>query len=348
LLDAPSTAIFGTAVNDFSLPPSPRLAALGDVAVAALGRYGLSELPAPVLINLSENATYRVDGDNGRPRHALRIHRDGYHSRAAILSELRWLTALRRDGVVTTPVPIAGLDGDLVQEVPHPRLSASRRVVLFAWEEGREPSPAEDLAAQFEVLGETSARMHRHARSWVRPPGFTRHVWDFDTSLGEHPHWGSWRDGIGVDATILPLFARAVATIRKRLARFDTGPERFGLIHADMRLANLLVDGGEVKVLDFDDSGFSWNLYDAATAVSFFEHEPQVPALMDAWMRGYRRVADLPAEDEAEIPTFVMLRRLLLVAWIGSHAETALARSMGPAYTEGTADLCERYLAAFG
>jgi hypothetical protein len=43
-----------------------------------------------------------------------------------------------------------------------------------------------------------------------------------------------------------------------------------------------------------------------------------------------------------------MLRRLLLVAWIGSHAETDLARSMGLPYTEGTMGLCEDYLRKFG
>ena len=41
-------------------------------------------------------------------------------------------------------------------------------------------------------------------------------------------------------------------------------------------------------------------------------------------------------------------RRLLLVAWIASHAETELAQSMGIAYTEGTAALCEGYLGHFG
>ena len=114
-----------------------------------------------------------------------------------------------------------------------------------------------------------------------------------------------------------------------------------------MRLANLLVDGETVKVLDFDDSGFSWRLYDAATAVSFFEHEPHVPDLMAAWVEGYRRVLDLPAIDEAEIPTFVMLRRMILVAWIGSHSETDLAQSMGVAYTESTGPLCDDYLSRF-
>ena len=69
---------------------------------------------------------------------------------------------------------------------------------------------------------------------------------------------------------------------------------------------------------------------------------------MASWVEGYRRILDLPAEDEAEIPTFVMLRRMLLVAWIGSHAETDLAQSMGVSYTETTGPLCEDYLSRFG
>ena len=115
-----------------------------------------------------------------------------------------------------------------------------------------------------------------------------------------------------------------------------------------MRLANLLIDGDITKVIDFDDCGFSWLLYDCATTVSFFEDKPEVPELLEAWVRGYRKIIDLPAEDEAEIWTFVMLRRLLLVAWIGSHSETDLAQSMGVDYTQGTVPLCEDYLSRFG
>jgi hypothetical protein len=51
--------------------------------------------------------------------------------------------------------------------------------------------------------------------------------------------------------------------------------------------------------------------------------------------------------DEAEIPTFVLMRRLLLVAWIGSHSGTDLARSMGAAYTAGSCELAETYLSSF-
>jgi hypothetical protein len=43
-----------------------------------------------------------------------------------------------------------------------------------------------------------------------------------------------------------------------------------------------------------------------------------------------------------------MLRRLMLLAWVGSHAETALARSLGTSYTEQTVALCSAYLSLLG
>ena len=132
--------------------------------------------------------------------------------------------------------------------------------------------------------------------------------------------------------------------MRDRLLRFGTGPERFGLIHADMRLANLLVNGRDIQVIDFDDCGFGWFLFDLGASVSFFEHDPRTPALCDAWQRGYRRILPLPAKDAAEIPTFVLLRRLQLVAWVGSHRFADSARDLGAEFTRGACELAERYL----
>jgi len=116
-------------------------------------------------------------------------------------------------------------------------------------------------------------------------------------------------------------------------------------VHADTRLANLLVHEGATAVIDFDDSGFAWYLYDLGTAVSFFEHDPAVPGLVASWLDGYRRAgARLPAADEAEIWTFIMFRRLLLVAWIGSHPAAAGAAELGAGYTRDSCDLAEWYL----
>ncbi|WP_244534595.1 phosphotransferase enzyme family protein [Hyphomicrobium sp. CS1GBMeth3] len=318
---------------------------LDQLAMEAIRRFPLADSVTPTLINISENVTYRLDAPDGG-RWALRIHREGYHSPTAIASELAWLAALKKDGAADVPSPLTGRDGELIQTVTGDRLSNPRNVVLFEWESGAEP--AANDAAGFEKLGETAARMHAHVRGWTPPPWFERHTWNFDTSLGATPHWGRWRDGMGLTPEIEAVLAETVAVIERRLARFGTGPDVFGLVHGDMRLANLLMDGDAVKVIDFDDCGFSWFLYDCATTVSFFEDAPEVPDLIGAWIRGYRRFRSLSPEEEAEIPTFVMLRRILLVAWIGSHADTDLARSMGVAYTQGTVPLCERYLSRFG
>jgi hypothetical protein len=42
-----------------------------------------------------------------------------------------------------------------------------------------------------------------------------------------------------------------------------------------------------------------------------------------------------------------MFRRLLVLAWIGSHFETDIAKSLGQSYTEETGELCENYLRKF-
>ena len=109
------------------------------LAKRAVKRYGLPEDVTIKLINVSENATYCVEHAAGRQKWALRVHREGYHSRTAIASELAWLAALRHDGAVATPTPLKGLDGEFIQTVAVDGLASPRNVVLFLWESGAEP-----------------------------------------------------------------------------------------------------------------------------------------------------------------------------------------------------------------
>jgi Ser/Thr protein kinase RdoA (MazF antagonist) len=311
----------------------------------ALGRYGCHPAATVRLLNVSENATYLVeDPDQGLS--VLRVHRLGYHTGPEIESELAWMDALRAEAGVRTPRVLPAPDGRRVMTITDPASGERRDCVRFEYLPGSEP--VQHDTGHFAELGEITARMHQHARRWARPAWFTRFHWDYPAAFGAQPRWGRWQDGIGVGPGEREVLGRLDAALAARLVAFGVGPERYGLVHADTRLANLIVDDGVVSVIDFDDSGFSWFLYDVGTSVSFFEHEPQVPALIDSWLTGYRRVLSLQAADEAEIWTFILFRRLLLVAWIGSHTAVDIAREMGAGYTRQSCDLAEAYLSRPG
>jgi Ser/Thr protein kinase RdoA (MazF antagonist) len=319
------------------------------IARRALAAYGLPDDCMLTLLNISENATYAVDDPATGERTVLRVHRHGYHDRAEIHSELAWLEALRIDAGVRTPKVLPLADGAPLLSMQEDGAPDDRFVAHFEWLPGVEPTPTDErLPASFELLGAITARMHDHVVTWNRPAGFKRFAWDYEGAFGEDARWGRWQDGIAVDADASEVLGRLAAVLKSRLERFGKGSERYGLIHADLRLANLLQNGSDTYVIDFDDCGWGWLLYDFGAAVSFFEHDPRIPELMDAWVRGYRAVRPMTAADEAEIPTFVLMRRLLLIAWIGSHSGTDLARSMGAQYTADACGLAEDYLARFG
>jgi Ser/Thr protein kinase RdoA (MazF antagonist) len=315
------------------------LAELSARVAGSLERWTLSPATAISLLNVSENATFALSDPAGREL-VLRVHRVGYSSAQEIRSELAWMEALRGEGVIETAAPLPGADGDPVQILESRTGAAARFAVAFERLPGGEPD-AHDALHWFERLGELTARMHAHTKSWELPPGFRRKRWDFEAMVGPQGFWGSWRAAIGLDAEGAMILDAALELIRLRLERFGQSSEVFGLVHADLRLANLLADGSRLRIIDFDDCGFSWLLYDFATAVSFIEHEASVADLLRAWCTGYRKRLALRAEDLAEIPTFVVLRRILLTAWLASHAEVPLARELGAGYTRGTVELAQ-------
>ena len=333
------------AVAEMSLEET--LKHLDVLANEALSLWDLPKGARARLINVSENATYLVEAPGGY-RSVLRVHRENYHSHRAIECELAWSHALAEAGAIETPDAIPGRNGDPIQSHQVAPLPAPRYMVMFEFVRGDQPDESQDLVDPFRQLGALAAKTHLHSIGWARPEPFERLTWDETAVFGSAPTWGDWRDGPNVTPEIRSLLERVEATVKARLAAFGKGPERYGLIHADMRLANLLIDGGHTRLIDFDDCGFGWFLYDFATGISFMEDHPQVPALKHSWAEGYRTVRPLSDAEEAEIDTFVMLRRLALLAWIGSHIEAPEPQALAPDFARVSAGLGEEYLTRMG
>lgn len=319
------------------------------VAKSALRHYDIAPDATLRLLNLSENATYLVD--DGGTQSILRVHRRDYHRPHEIESELDWLEALRADSDVTVPTVLPARDGRRLVTVEVD--STARHIVHFAMIGGAEPDENSLTVDDFHTLGRITAALHEHSQRWVRPGGFGRFAWDWDHSLGDHPRWGRWQDSDGVGPAERQVLERAQELLRQRLEAYGRTPDRFGLIHADLRLANLLVDPAvtgspTTTVIDFDDCGFGWYFYDFGTAVSFIEDDPALPEWQESWVNGYRTRRDLPNADEEMLSSFVLLRRLLLLAWMGSHSHSKESATKAISYAAGSCELAERYLSSDG
>ena len=297
-------------------------AAEAALAAEALARYTTDSSLRLEFVRHGENTTYRVSRPEGD--WALRLGRPGYQSVEAIRSEIRWMHDLNEAGVIT-PAVIHGRDGEVVQPVAH-RDGSVRAAVAFSWIEGR-PLPEVDSLGAWKRLGAVMARIHEHGRRWRTPQGFVRPAWDLEALVGDSPRWGSpfppdvWSEE---DTRLLKAVRGAV---RERLHALGKAGQRFGLIHADLGFENVLVrPDGSTVVIDFDDSGPSWYLYELASALYPFEGEPGFVERTEALVAGYRLVRSLPDEDVHELPTLLMARRLATLGWTFTRGETAHAQ----------------------
>jgi Ser/Thr protein kinase RdoA (MazF antagonist) len=308
-------------------------------AQAALSAY---DLPAGLelkLISLSENATFLVTADE--PIGVLRVYRPGYQTDAAKRSELLWIQELRSSGVVSTPGVICTRTGDLLNRVSCD--GDERDTVLFEYVAGSELG--EEQLATYASIGSIAARLHLQVQQWTKPVGFERMLWGLEEILGPRAHWGNWRHGPALDAGGVALLEEAERQVRERLADYPLDEQNSGLVHGDLRAANILSDADKALwVIDFDDSGFSWFLWDLCSTTTLIEHTPEVADIVHAWLTGYVQVRPLSERDLSKVRDLVFLRRLHILAWLGSHPESDLARDIGGSYSAATLDLARAYL----
>lgn len=338
------------------LPPEPHLQQLQQLAHRALSHWQL-EAAEISLIKYRENAVYRVVTHDGQ-RYALRIHRPGYHSDRALLSELQWMAALAESGI-QVPEVIATAGGQLMITEQLPSLPNRYQIDLFGWIEGQPLGSVEhglnssgsQIHTTYQAIGEIAAHLHNQASQWTLPAGFQRHAWDADGLVGEQPFWGRFWELASLSPEQQRLLIDARDQVRKALADYDRSPDRYGLIHADFVPENLMVDGNttdnnRLRLIDFDDAGFGWHMFELATALYFIRDNPDYHHARSALIKGYRQHRPLTEGDINKLELFLTARGFTYLGWIADRQETETARKLAPDLIRRACEQATRYLAA--
>lgn len=312
----------------------------------ALAAWGIGDKARVTLLSLSENATWRIDLPDGDAA-VLRLHRPGYRRPEEIRSEILWLEELAGGHDIPVAAPRRTLTGELVAEIALPKSpdgSARQIAVLFDLVPGQVlDSP--DMLRLSRDCGRMAGLLQRQIAGWAQPAGFTRPVLDIETAIGVKGHWGYWGDHPYLTPATRDILTQVDAKLRAEIAAYGTPPTRYGLIHGDMRAANMIMGPRGLTLIDFDDCAMTWHLYELACAMTFVETDPALPRMIADWVEGYGRSVTLDAADLAAIPAFLMLRRLLITGWFATHHHTVEAPTLAADYAAETEAIGRAYLA---
>lgn len=319
------------------------------LALHALRDWNLA-VAGVVPIKVRENAVFRIDLSGGG-RAVLRVHRSGYHSDAELHSEFVWMRALEAAGI-SVPRVIRSRRGRDFEVIALPAGEDPRQIDVFEWIEGRQLGSVETgidtqdaaVESQYHAIGAIAARMHNQTESWRCPDGFCRHAWDAAGLVGEQPLWGRFWELAALTPGQNRLLGHAREKIARELHAYGAGPERFGLIHADLVPENLLIDGKNIQVIDFDDAGFGWHLFELATSLYFISGDCIYATARDALIRGYRSERELTDEALERLPLFLAARGTTYLGWVHTRPGTDTARELTPYLVERACAVAEAYL----
>ena len=234
--------------------------------------------------------------------YALRQHRQGLRTRQQIEAELTWMTNLSAQGFAV-PRPLVPL---VWQQDQGPYFS------LVTWLKGR-PLGA-DKPEIFNVLGHLIARLHALPDVQLERPH-----WTADALLGSEPLWGQFWEHEALNRRERELLLRFRNAARAQLEALNM-PVR--LIHADMLKENVLVNGAEVALIDFDDCAYSYPLFDLTAPLVQRLPDPHFADTREALLAGYGPV------DRQALALLFAVRCCTYLGWVRDKRSTAEGKAM--------------------
>ncbi|TGW07237.1 aminoglycoside phosphotransferase, partial [Mesorhizobium sp. M2D.F.Ca.ET.145.01.1.1] len=162
--------------------------------------------------------------------------------------------------------------------------------------------------------------------------------------FGAAPNWGRFETSPFLDDARRDLVFEARKKAVKALAEHERSARNFGIIHADLVRENVLIHDSGVRIIDFDDCGFGWHMYDLAVALYQNRQEPLYPLIEASLLDGYRQQRELTALDVAALTLFAALRAFAFLGWVQSRVEGDITREVGLSMSNIAADVIAAYL----
>ncbi|MCA9836897.1 MAG: phosphotransferase [Trueperaceae bacterium] len=234
------------------------------------------------------NQPYFLRFSSAREKDAVQIEQE--------LNFIRFLDA----GGLKVARPVPSLSGTLLEQVSSPL--GVFHAVVFEGLTGEHYDLDELSEEQLVIWGAALGGLHKASSSYpanLRP---------------------SWQSQLAWICESLPQTEQRALhfahTLRQDLSRLPVSSDNYGLIHYDFEPDNLIWQGNNVQILDFDDCMNSWFAADIISALSDLFDNSSTKITLDnsafqLFLKGYQRVKALPSEDLDFLSLFLHFENLL-------------------------------------
>jgi Ser/Thr protein kinase RdoA (MazF antagonist) len=286
----------------------------------ALPQFGITAGADVELVKHRENFVFRVE-DRAKS-FAIRVHRFGYRSEQEVRTEVAFHRALWSQGLPVSEI-VPTVEGSPVFLVADDagRLHA---IDVQTWIEDAAPlgtieeafDGTSPLAPEaFHLLGSMCAQFHQAASRVGRVEDYKRQAWCLEGLIGSDAVWGNPLSLVELTGEDRRVIERVIASLRLDLSASEHDNRHYGIVHADFTPENVLVHDDTFHIIDFDDFGEGWYMFDLATVLFFYIPHARYVEYAHSLISGYRSVRDLPDESLALLAPMLVARGLTYFGW---------------------------------
>lgn len=290
------------------------------------------------------NVMFRVVAENGHQM-VLRVGTPHANARSNIEIEVSWLDALNRETDLEVVRPIRTAGGGLIVDEFDEGIEKERSCVLFSWVPGRPMGEGSGTFA-YRLLGEMSASLQEHGRTWTPPENSDMRTWDevfyyeqtFDPVIIDDPLFGHLFD-IPRRTAIRKAIELSQGVIDEAYAA--DAPQ---VVHGDLHEWNVHMASSRLYAFDFEDVMMALPSQDVAICLYSSRNSEATSDIRASFRKGFENVAPWPIADERQLDGFHAARQIMLM----NYAGRILRMEEAADFIDNVMPWLERYVQRYG
>lgn len=267
--------------------------------------YGINN---SVCKNLNTLANYAIEVTSPTGHFALKIYNPASRTATEVQWEIDLTLHLIKNGAPVAS-PVAGKNGSYLQTfiVDGQDLTA----VLFEWAAGEKPKPE---LSTYTLIGEAAARIHNAADTFTSE--LSREKYDAHELIDDQLK--RMKTPLEVSGQWQRVFGLA-----ERMRKIIINPNLdYGIIHNDLTLDNVHLNGDLITVFDLDSAAESWRAAEPWGVLRASEDR------FRAWLDGYRSIREFSQDDEKAVAAFVIVEDIRNVVWKLGFAKSSRGKPL--------------------